>query len=360
MKTINIVCDYSSVYSGNFIPSIFKLTTFLKKNNRVIISLPDRAENRFWSIYLKEQGIDLFFFDNSSAGKIIKTIKRINKHNNVDIVYTHFISTPVAKLLAGLFKKRRLIIHVHSDFSCGQTSKGIKAKIKKLLFEKIIRRDAKFIYVSDSMKQVEKLNNSYYVQNALCTDRIVSPECKTAILDAKKINILAFAWSPEVKGIDITCKAFFNVKQEYKNKAMLNIVVNENEKKKCIDFIKDKTGINVENQKNITLLEPQEDIFSLYKQSDIFISSSRSEGFSYSILEALYFGLNVCSSNIDGTKWSKEFGALLFNLDNIDELTNLIEKCIKIGRKNQFNRLEIVQKFSIQKWAENVSDILLN
>ena len=48
---------HSSLYAGNFIPSIFKLTTFLKKNNRVIISLPDRAENRFWSTYLKEQGI---------------------------------------------------------------------------------------------------------------------------------------------------------------------------------------------------------------------------------------------------------------------------------------------------------------
>lgn len=360
MKTINIVCDYSSVYSGNFIPSIFKLTTFLKKNNRVIISLPHRAENRFWSTYLKEQGIDLFFFDNSSARKIIKTIKRINKHNNVDIVYTHFISTPVAKLLAGLFRKRKLIIHVHSDFSCGQTSKGIKARIKKLLFEKIIRRDAKFIYVSDSMKQIEKINNSYYVQNALCTDRIVSPECKTAILDAKKINILAFAWSPEVKGIDITCKAFFDVKEEYRNKAMLNIVVNENEKKKCVDFIKNKTGINVENQEDITLLEPQEEIFSLYKQSDIFISSSRSEGFSYSILEALYFGLNVCSSNIEGTKWSKEFGAFLFNINNTNELTNLIEDHIKENHKNISAKQEIAQQFSTDKWVESISNILLN
>ncbi len=360
MKTINIVCDYSSVYGGNFIPSIFKLALYLKHNNRVIISLPVRAQNRFWTNYLREHNIELCFFDNSSSKKTIKGIKRINKTNKVNIIYTHFISTPVAKLFSGLSKKKKLIIHVHSDFSCGRNSKGFKSKIKHLLFNKLIRKDARFIYVSSSMKETDKIKNSYYVQNALCTDRIISPNYKPALLDKNKINILSFAWSPEVKGIDITCKAFFDIKDEYKDKAILNIVVNENEKEKCIDYIESKTGINVKKQKNIVLLDPQEDIFSLYKQSDIFISSSRSEGFSYSILEALYFGLSVCSSSIDGTKWSKDFGALLFDINNSHELTEFIEKCIKEGHKANSQTIDIAQHFSIDNWVENISNVLLN
>ena len=359
MKTINVVCDYSSVYAGNFIPSIFKLVSSLKQDNQVIISLPSQAEKRSWATYLKGQGIKLCFFDNTSSKRIIKTVKQINKTNSANTIYTHFISTPVAKLIAGVFKKNKLVIHVHSDFSCGQNSKSIKDKFKRFLFEKLIRKDASFIFVSNAMKEISKIKKSYYVQNALCVERILSSNNKSISFDKNKTNILAFAWSPEVKGIDITCEAFLELKDEYKNNSILNIVTNENEKNKCRDFILNKTCIDVEKQKNIVLLDPQEDIFSLYKQSDIFISSSRSEGFSYSILEALYFGLNVCSSNIDGTVWSEKYGAHLFDLHNPSELTSLLEDIMK-NNNNKSIREDISHDFSIEEWSKNISYILLN
>ncbi len=358
-NVINIVCDYSSAYGGNFIPSIFKLASSLNKTNQVIVSFPTKAENRYWAGFLKKQGIKLFFFDNTSNSKIIKSVKQINKDNKVNIIYTHFISTPIAKLIAGLLAKNKLIIHVHSDFSCGNNKHTFKDRVKFIIFNKLIRRDAKFIYVSSLMKDSEGNKNSYYVQNALCVDRIISQKDK-AVLTKNKINILAFAWSPEVKGVDITCKAFLDVNKDLKDKAVLNIVVNENEGNKCIAYIKERLGVDVQAVNNIVFLEPQEDIFSLLEQVDIFISSSRSEGFSYSILESLYFGLSIFSSMISGTAWSKEYGVTFFNLNNSIELTMLIEDYIVKGHSQKSINYKIAKQFSVDTWIEKISEILLD
>ena len=357
MKTINIIANYSSLYAGNFIPSLLALAKDLQKKHKVFFSFPNQAKERFWCHKLESEGFDVCFY----GSHIIRDLKKINKAKKADILYTHFLSTPIVKLLCPVSHKRKLVIHVHSDFSGGNNKWSFSKSLKSLVFGRCLRRDTKYIYVSEELKKQESFKHSYYVRNALCTERILSaPFNKDDFLkenryDTDKVHFLMFGWSPFVKGVDTTINAFNNLPVEVKDKVQLTLVHNYNKKEDIQKYIKENCG---SISFNLLLCNPIEDIFSLYKMNDVFISSSRSEGFSYSILEALYNGLDVIVSNIPGTSWSKNYGAIPFN--NEDELTKIIRNLLTKSHLNKKINPQFVDDFSINKWVEQVAKIICN
>lgn len=360
MKNINIISDYSSVYAGNFISSIYKLYIDLAKKYHVVLSFPEKSQNRNWIKFLKNNGVKIEYFDNSCLISTIRSIKKINKKHKINVVYTHFVSIPYAKLIAPFNKKTKLFIHIHSDFSGGLNKKSIFKIVNDFLFTKLIRKDATYIYVSEALRKSDNLKHSYFIRNALCLDRI-----HDNIDSSKNINntdnktiFLTFGWSPEIKGIDITCRAFLDLPKECADKSILLIVVNENGKDNCINYLKSSINFDITKCDNIRLLLPYENVFSLYNTSNVFISSSRSEGFSYSILEALYFDLEILASDIEGTKWCKEYGALTFSLNNPKELTNLMIQAIS-KKKNKRLNSKILYAFSIENWVNQIKAIIL-
>ena len=363
MRTINIAASYSSKYAGNFIPSLFAIGNKLKEANyNVIFSFPEAAKSRFWVQYLIGHNFKVCFFNTDSNLQIIKSLKKINRVNNVTLLYSHFISTPIIKMLSPFSRKLKLVLHIHSDFRCGKNALSFNGKIKKILFDKCIRRDASFIYVSESMMREDSNKNSSYVKNALSVNRITSSESTSQLdkssFDSHKFKFLVFGWAPETKGIDITCKAFLEMDEKIQRESQLFIVVDENGKGKCADFIEKTINTDLNKYPNIVLLNPQEDVFELYKRCDVFISSSRSEGFSYSILEALYFGLVVLASNIEGTKWAHQYGTQLFNLDKPDELKDLMEQQVLKHAIKKKNQAELLDIFSISNWTNIICDII--
>lgn len=354
MKKINIVANYSSLYGGNFIPSLYELAKELAKENDVFFSFPERAKDRNWCKYITENGFKVCFFGN----KIIKDVKRINSENKINVVYTHFISTPIAKLFSPLSKKIKLVIHIHSDFRGGNEKIALSSKIKKAVFEKMLRKDSKYIYVSETLKNEDNLKNSFYVRNGLCVNRIPSNgESVSSFPKSNKTTFLMYGWSPYVKGVDIVVKAFNALPDEPKRKNRLVIVHDLNKKDSCINYLSEKLNINVEKCENIILVEPSENVFDFYKQADVFVSASRSEGFSYSILEALYFGLPVIMSNIPGTNWATKYGAIPFEINDTNDLINKIEH-MPIKKSKCVNS-KIESDFDIKKWVESISSILL-
>lgn len=355
MKIINIVSNYSSLYGGNFIPSLFALAKHLSHDNKVIFSFPVSAKEREWCKYIENNGFDVFYFDK----KIIKEIRQINKDNNVTVVYTHFISTPIAKLFAPYSRKIKLFIHIHSDFRGSNKKIGFIAKVKKIIFEKIIRRDSEYIYVSKALKEEDNLKRAHFVRNALCLDRIASDnEPKQLAFEKGIMTFLMFGWSPYVKGVDIAVNAFKCLPQDYAQKCQLVIVYDYNKKDDCADFIQKTTSVNVAECKNIVLVEPSENVFDLYEKVDAFISASRSEGFSYSILEALYCGLPVLMSDIVGTAWAKQYGAISFKANDKKALSEQIMLLSNTRKRKSINQ-NIQKDFDINLWVEAISNILL-
>ena len=205
-KTINIVCHYASLYGGNFIPSLIALANKLIINYRVIFTFPLEAKGRNWSEFMKQNGLTVLFIDFSKGFR--KQIKRINKINNVSVVYTHFISGLRTKSLYPFSKRIKLLIHIHSDFSGGSKQSGF-SKIKSFIEHRVLRKDAKYIFVSEAMYNKFSLKDNYfYIQNALALERIPSKENSSIELAKSKISnkdtvFLTFAWSPYVKGIEV-------------------------------------------------------------------------------------------------------------------------------------------------------------
>lgn len=360
-KTINIVCHYASIYGGNFIPSILRVASFLeKKNYTVIFTFPNEAVGRDWIKYLKELQFRLCFADFSKKA-FSKEIKSINKRNKVDILYSHFISGLRIKLIYPICKKIKLLIHIHSDFSAGKSSNFFD-KIKSFIEHHLLRRDARYIFVSKTMASKFEGRGGYiYVQNALSLDRI---PCNKIDLNKLKsdthINdddtvFLVFAWSPFVKGIDIAVRGFLDGAKKSDN-AKLIIVYGKNDGyKNCVSYLtKILRSDSFLNDKRIIFLPPSEDVFSYYQLSDVFISSSRSEGFSYSILEALYCNLRVLSSNIAGTKWAEKYeNVSSFDVDNNGELSALITNNIGYKKINYCNEM-ILHDFDIDLWCNSI------
>ena len=364
-KSINIVCYYASEYAGNFIPSILHLSESIKSKKRIIFTFPKEAENRYWIKHIREKGYDVFFISNFSNKHVFKKeLREINKDNNVNIVYTHFVSGLKAKSVYPFSHKIKLVIHVHSDFT-GSRSHSFKRKLLRFLEFNLIRRDAKYIFVSKYL--CPKVNKRFFaINNAVCVDRIVDKA-----LDIKDFKVqnyisdndttfLIFGWSPFIKGVDIAVKAYLDLPAELKNKAKLIIVHGRNDGyERCINFLKTKLQSDeFLNEKSIVFVKPLEDVFSLYSMTDVFVSASRSEGFSYSVIEALYFGNQCLVSDIKGTIWSKDYDNVsVFHSENSDELSKLMAECLSEKKKKILNT-KIIDDFSIEEWSKKIGQIL--
>lgn len=360
-KRINIICNYSSLYAGNFIPSILNLCEKLTFSY-IVLSFPVESKNRSWIDFIKSKGYPVFFYENKHFKKDISSI---NRENHINVVYSHFISGLKIKNALLFYRRIKLFIHIHSDFS-GNNKLSLSRKIKKIIEKKLVRTDASYIFVSKPLYSKDKSKNKYYVHNALCLDRIFTKEINyESFLEKYHINkddtvFLLFGWSPYVKGVDLAVKAFLSLPNNLQNKAKFMIVYGKDDgKKKCIEFLieqlRDKTFLD---NHNLVFVPPQEDVFSLYTISDVYVMSSRSEGFSYSLLESLYFDLKCLVNDIEGCAWAKQIdNCLFFKTNSIDELSQLIKN--NIGVKSEHNKNpNILKEFDINEWSKEIKSIL--
>lgn len=361
-KVINIVCSYSSIYGGNFIPSILYLSKKISssKKSEVIFTFPLEAKERNWAKFIENQNFKVCFIDFKKA--FLKNLRIINKKYKVTDIYSHFVSGFKIKMLYPFSKKIKLFIHVHSDFSAGKPESKFN-QFKRFIEHRVLRKDANYIFVSKSMAQQYLENkNCTYLPNALAIDRT---PCKKLDINLFKLKnniketdtlFLHFGWSPFVKGTDIVLKSFLkNINKG--DECKLIIVYGKNDGyNQLLSFLSKENIFLGKNDSRLIFMPPTEDVFSLFEISDIFVSSSRSEGFSYSILESIYFNLRVFSSNIPAVQWACKYSNVHF-YKNIDELDEIIRNSKNYKKKKIINK-NAENDFSLEKWADILIEIL--
>ncbi len=259
-RRVNIICDYASLYGGNFVPSIFGLAKSLKeKGCFVMFTFPSPAKERNWAKYLMQEGMQLNFISFSKSFE--KEIKHLNKKYEINLIYTHFKSGLRMKLLYPFSKRVKIVVHEHSDFTAGKKINWL-TRFKNFVEHKILRKDASYIFVSSSMKEKHKGKKYFYVPNALSLNRI---PCQKLDIDALKKEyaisssdtvFLTFAWSPYVKGTDIAVEAFRKANLENKNAKLLVIHGRDDGYNKCATFLKNQIGDDFLNDDSIILLPP--------------------------------------------------------------------------------------------------------
>ena len=362
---INIVSNYNSIYGGNFIPSIISIARELSKSSKVILSFPLSSKQRNWMQFLLSCDFDIEFFDSSTSKRIKKTVKEINKKRKVTIVYSHFLSALLVKSLALFNKRIKLIIHLHSDFTGGKKM-PVMFYIKKYFADRIARRDALYIYDSIQQKRHSKAKFCWQVPSGISFDRVPCEQLN--IQSFKKEHgiqnddciFLVFGWSPFIKGVDIICNALEMCLLNGKNNFKLLLVHGKDDGyDRCLKYIKEKCNYEV-IKKNVIFVQPIEDVFSYFHISDVFVSSSRSEGFPYSILEALATEKPIIVSEIDATKWSFEFQSVFhYSVEDYASLSKIMLSIDNLCKEVDLidAKEKALNKYSISIWTNSVLEV---
>ena len=363
---ILIAANYSSVYGGNFIPAVKEFARYCRiKGDEVGFAFPIGAQNREWCVDLKKE-YPIYYIGNQGNSIEAKKLNQYIKIDQYDSLYVHF-SLGLVFQLSLLNPNLTIVRHTHTDMGEAST---LKTKIKMWLKRNIFYPRMAHIYVSKRLQSMEGMankSNSLFLSNALVDNRFDLDKLpayraelrqKFAISDRDRV-ILMFGWHIKVKGVDIALRAFEKILHK-KPMTVLFIVMDE---KVGNDFA--KKYVSSETLKHVFFLPPMQKIEKYYAASDIFLSSSRSEGFPYSILEALYFGKYVVTSSLDAVQWALKYKSVLgFESENIDDcvrkMCTTIEKTYmdidSIGQREV--EKQVRAEYSIEKWNEAVYEVL--
>lgn len=357
-KKILFLCGYSSMYGGNFIPSLLELEGALNKKSVVCYYLfPKEAANRYWYNYLVESGKNVYSADFSVKRKdFLKSLKEFVDEQKINIIYSHFFSQTTVMLFQRMQKNIQTFIHIHSDWTGGNYN--LKSKLKNFIIYRLLSGKTRFISVSKDFV-IFNPQKITYVPNGLALNRIISKQKNIESLrsnyniDDNDYLIEIFGWAPKVKGVDIAVSSVKKLYDAgYSNIKLAIITGGDSDKTK--EYIKKTTPCNGE-EKFLRYLPPVEDVFIYHKASDLMLSTSRSEGFSYSILEALSLGKNVVSSSIPGTQWANEYETvLMFNSEDVSGCAEAIKESMNMKKPRTDVSSEVKYTYSIGNWVNGV------
>jgi len=143
------------------------------------------------------------------------------------------------------------------------------------------------------------------------------------------VIILSLGSIKKIKGSNILQEAFFNLGKEYvKSNNLRLLYVGEgamkNELKKKVDEKSFSQYVKFFGK------IPREKVPEMYKLADIYVISSLFEGMPIALLEAMFNGLPIIGSNVNGINnlISHKKNGLLFERENIDDLTNKIKELL--------------------------------
>lgn len=344
------VASYYGPYYSNFVASMISFQKKMKERNySVIFVLPEEVREFKWISLLGEQNTKVYFLEYKpySIGNVM-SFRKIFREERINIVYSHMcgwdFTTRVAAPTIPVIWHMRMFVNIEDRV------KRIKnfIKFKFIGFGKTYHI-ASSSPVADAINTFHPHNRCVAIHNSLDFSRLHTVDFKERI--GTPVRVLLFGWAPYVKGLDIALDACERIN---KDAEIVHLYVSAQEE--TFKYISERYC-----QKRPTwvyLLEPTDDISSLYDRVDVMLSASRSEGFSFSLAEAIYSGLPVIYSDIPGTNWADEFeNAFSFESANPDDLARAIRVCMESSfseEKRKKNQELMESNFSLDVWTAKV------
>lgn len=367
-----LIADYRTPKSGNFVASILDLGIFMRKlGNTVVYMFPDNSNGGYtWCSWFRENHFQVILFDEQKSKDIqLYQIKTIIEENEINIIHSHFGYLHRLLLLnhEKIGKKVKLLFHDHMDFS--ENGSLIKQKI-------VVMKQALLYRIFDAyvISVMEKKNNAYkaagrkrhwYVANGLSLHR-AEKDMRTRgelreELGVKPNETLALflGWNLHGKGLDIAVKGVEKYRRKAPDLKLGVIGVGHGEPyRQTVEFL-EKSRCNPYAEW-ILYLDDYEDIFALNRAIDIYISASRSEAFSYGILETISQDNVVAVSDIEGTSWSWKYNKCVpFKSEDTEDCARALEQALQL-KDNKSNYVEIIKEYSIENWCEKIIKIYNN
>ncbi len=295
-----------------------------------------------------------------------KLLYRMIVKEQYDIVIS-YLEGPTTHILSGCpFPKTKKVAWIHSalnstkGFSSGFATKQMALKAYES-FDKIV-------FVAESVKaQIEKTTGTSFLNACVLYNTINSEEIKRRSED--KLGVFSFPKDEfviistgkitPVKGYDrlahIQKKLF---EEGYKTHIY---ILGQGKDRKTIETYLKTNGI----MRSFTFLGYQDNPYKYMVNADLFVCSSRREGFSTSVSEALILGVPVISTNCSGAYellgYNNEFGVVTDN--NEYALFEGIKHLINNHSLLLFYKKQAIERgscFSIDKTVSAVENMLLS
>lgn len=201
--------------------------------------------------------------------------------------------------------------------------------------------------------------------NGVSTDRFLN-KCEVSAEEQKNLGIseddmvfLLLGWSPVRKGVDIFLRAAIELSSQYKHCRFLVVGTSETR-----EFVAQSMRKSSLADKFIRGIGPAENFSDLLKLTDVFVTASRSEGFSYAVLEAMTAGKVVLSSDIAGVRETngRSDGVWLFPTEDWKMLSGLMKKITQLQQEERrllgrANSQYVIENHSLDQWSKAMGEV---
>ncbi len=343
----------SDLVKGLFETKNYEITVLVFQETGSFIEKNIKKYCEFKTMISKEDSQKKLYFN--SLKKLYLSLAKKNNFNKVmedkDIVID-FLSGDFHKYIKPL-KKIKKIIWLHSEYEYLKIKKvDIKKKIND--YDKIITVCDEILYQIEEEQSYlkEKLKRVYAFFDL---DRISKKlEEKNIFENSQILKEKYFVTVCRLEEGDKDVATIIKAFGEYKGEEKLYVVGDGKDRGKLEELSKEMV-----NKDKIIFLGMQENPYVIMKHSSAFIFSSKSEGFGMVLVEALFSGTKVISSNHKaGVHEILENGTLgrifeLGNKENLLELMNGISE-FKIDRDKV---LESLKKYELKTIVAEVEEL---
>ena len=344
---IALLASYAAPYPGNFVSSVRLLNEKVKaKGGKIVFVFPQEVKERGWISQFKDEKV--YFLPYAPYSFLtIKALRKIFKDEKIDVIYSHFSGWDISSRIAAPFIRN--VWHCRMNVR----TETVLKKLKYFIKYRIIGANRTFSIgvspaVGKKLTAVAGRKKACTICDGIDFSRL---HIRENYAEEKK-RVLILGWQPQVKGFDTACDAF----ESGVNGLTLSVSCQQATK----DYIAARFKETLPSW--LETIEPTDNVASLYDNTDIFLSASITEGFSAAIAEALYSGLPCVISDIEGTDWAWEMkNVFVFKTGDANSLAAALKKCRETAmtfENAEYNRRILLEKYSLDSWAEKVMNVL--
>jgi glycosyltransferase involved in cell wall biosynthesis len=263
-------------------------------------------------------------------------LARIIRRDVYDVVHTHEWGVFLEGGLAGFLARTPVLIHTaHGPYTAypDTPSSRVKISLRHLLERVISRCFHRIAAVSDSIREyiVREIKidsrTVVTVHNGIPVDEGV-PDRGTGASDVAFITVGRLA---EIKNHQLMLRAFHEALKSG-IQARLIIVGDGPERARVEDY---RRTNRLESK--VTLLGFRSDVGELLREADVFVLTSRYEGISVALLEAMRAGLPVIATRVGGVPETVHDGETGLLVDP-DDLPGLVEAMARLVQSAELRR----------------------
>lgn len=314
----------------------------------VVLAGDEGTEREFAGLCASSHGLKFSRFPLRGLFRYGRLLRRIDPH----ILHAHSFQAGVWGRLC-LGDRAKFVCTVHNQYPYF-TALDAKSRIKRLVEARSWRRHGtRIVCVSPAVKEsVARLLPGYpvaVIENGIVLGKwqggkIPSPPGEVRLVSMGRLDFQ--------KGLDILLRAFALARGRRDNLRLW--IIGEGEERRPLEALARQLGIEGSIIFSGHLADPRPALLS----ADIYVCSSRYEGNSLAVAEALALGLPVISTPVSGIPSQPEFSGfgLLAEKENPQSLGEAILRLAEDGRKREElgrrGRVFVRERFDLRKTVQ--------